>query len=368
MELLNATPMQAGYTMGMQPDGRELLVVAVKGTFTLPAQGEEARLADGQIPLVMADTFTGEPGFSAPVHEADYPPHKRRCDVLLIGSAYAPGGRPATRVEVGIGIGTIDKTFAVIGDRRWEAGALAIGPGRPEAFTVMPITYDRAFGGIDDCHPDPARLRAFMANPVGKGYHGHLKPAWVDGTPLPNSEEPGRAVTMPDGAYRPMSFGPVGRNWEPRYRLAGTYDQHWLDHVFPFLPADFDAGYYQAAPADQQMDYPQGGEEVRLTQLTAEGHTLFRLPGMAVPVAFFLKKGGRQEQRARIDTLVLEPDAGRFTMTWRAALPLKRNMFEVAQVLVGTLSRGWWRARDLGKTYYPSLAALSRANREEAGE
>ena len=35
MELLNATGMQAGYTMGMQPDGRELLVVAVKGTFTI---------------------------------------------------------------------------------------------------------------------------------------------------------------------------------------------------------------------------------------------------------------------------------------------------------------------------------------------
>ena len=36
MELINATGMQAGYTMGMQPDGRELLVVVVKGTFTIP--------------------------------------------------------------------------------------------------------------------------------------------------------------------------------------------------------------------------------------------------------------------------------------------------------------------------------------------
>jgi len=31
MDLLNATKMQAGYTMGMKPDGRELLVVVVKG-------------------------------------------------------------------------------------------------------------------------------------------------------------------------------------------------------------------------------------------------------------------------------------------------------------------------------------------------
>lgn len=40
MELLNATGMPAGYTLGMQPDGRELLVVAVKGTFTIPEKGK----------------------------------------------------------------------------------------------------------------------------------------------------------------------------------------------------------------------------------------------------------------------------------------------------------------------------------------
>ena len=37
MELINATRMVAGYTMGMEPSGRELLVVVIKGTFALPA-------------------------------------------------------------------------------------------------------------------------------------------------------------------------------------------------------------------------------------------------------------------------------------------------------------------------------------------
>ena len=68
------------------------------------------------------------------------------------------------------------------------------------------------------------------------------------------------------------------------------------------------------------------------------------------------------------DTLVLEPDLNRFTITWRAHIPLKKNMFEVSQVLAGTMSRAWWRARELGKTYYPSLKALSDAKREEAVE
>ncbi len=67
---LNATKMQAGYTMGMQPDGRELLVVVVKGTFTIPKNDEEPQLAQEQVPLVEADEFTGEPGFSAPLYES----------------------------------------------------------------------------------------------------------------------------------------------------------------------------------------------------------------------------------------------------------------------------------------------------------
>ena len=41
MELINATRMVAGYNMGLEPSGRELLVVVIKGTFVLP----EARRA-----------------------------------------------------------------------------------------------------------------------------------------------------------------------------------------------------------------------------------------------------------------------------------------------------------------------------------
>ena len=43
-------------------------------------------------------------------------------------------------------------------------------------------------------------------------------------------------------------------------------------------------------------------------------------------------------------------------------------MFEMAEVLVGRMSRAWWRARELGKTYYPSIDALVRAHQAEAEE
>ena len=363
MELINATRMVAGYTMGMEPSGRELLVVVVKGTFRLPKPGEDVRSHEEQLPLIMADTFTGEPGFSAPMYEVDFAPHKHRCDILLLGSAHAPNGRPTARVPVGLRIGNWQKTFAVVGNRHWDAGITGIRATPAESFITQPFSYDVAFGGLDAHHDDPAKHAAFMHNPVGRGWHKHLKSKYVDGTPMPNTEELNRPIAKPDGDYAPMSFGPVGRGWASRLKYAGTYDQNWIDNTFPFLPADFNEAYYQAAPLDQQIAYPNGGEEVALVNLIPEGGISFKLPTIEVPVVFFRKKGERHETQAMLDTIAIQADKDLFTLTWRASLPLKKNMFEIPQVLAGKMSRGWWRARELGKTWYPSLDHLAKANK-----
>jgi hypothetical protein len=368
MDLLNATKMQAGYTQGMEPSGREHLVVAVKGTFNIPTDGSELQLAEEQVPLVDADTFTGEPGFSAPLSETDYAFRKPRCDVLLHGTAYAPGGKPVTQVRVGLKVGSMTKIFNVVGDRVWKASALHISSSAPKPFVTMPINYGRAFGGFDNFNPDESKHSACMSNPIGRGYHKDLSAKYVDETPLPNTEELDKPITRPEKPYRPMALGPIGRGWEPRLRYAGTYDQNWIDNVFPFLPSDFKDDYYQAAPLDQQIPYPKGGEEVVLVNLTPEGRTAFRLPTVRVPVVFFLKTYDREEKQAVLDTIVIEPDQRRIMLTWRASRALRRNMFEVTQVLVGTKPRGWWRARELGKTYYPSLGEMVRAKKEEEEE
>ena len=65
MDLVNATRMPAGYTMGLDPDGRERIVVVAKGTFTIPAKGGPLELAEEQLPLVLGDEFYGEPGSAA---------------------------------------------------------------------------------------------------------------------------------------------------------------------------------------------------------------------------------------------------------------------------------------------------------------
>jgi len=345
MELVNATRLQAGFNLGIEPSGRELLVVVIKGTFTLPRPGERVDLYPEQLPLVLADTFTGEPGVSAPVREVDFAPGKRFCDVLLLGSAHAPHARPSSRVPVGLRVGSWQKTFAVVGDRVWIAGLSGIAASDPVPFVTKRISYDVAFGGNDTRHPDPAMHASYAPNPVGLGYHRHLRNEWVDGAPMPNTEEIDRPIVRPDGAYVPMSFGPIARSWPDRLRYAGTYDQAWLDEHFPFLPPDFDDRYYQAAPPDQQLPLPVGGEQVVLANLTPDGNRVFELPGFDAPVTVVPRAGGQEEHLATLDTIVFEPDLDRFSLTWRLARPLRRNLFEIAQVIVGRRGPGWWQKR-----------------------
>ncbi|MDB5976924.1 MAG: hypothetical protein JWR07_3684 [Nevskia sp.] len=368
MELINATGMLAAYTMGTEPSGRESVVVVVKGTFRIPAAGQVASLDVTQLPLVMADTFSDEPGFSSPLDESEFAPRKRQCDVLLQGQAYAPNGQPAVRVPVGVRIGGWSKTFAVVGERYWKTGAFGISASPPEPFLTQAITYDVAFGGVDRHPADTALHAAFMRNPIGRGWHKHVKGEYVDGTPLPLTEGLDMPVAKPDGEYAPLSLGPLGRSWTPRLGYAGTYDQAWLDNVHPFLPADFNDAYYQAAPLDQQIPYPRGGEEVVLVNLTPEGRTSFKLPVAEVPVVFFHKNGDKHESAGALDTIVLLPDRRLVTLTWRSSLPLKKNLFEIPQAVVGHMPRGWWRARELGKEWHPSLDHAVRARRQEREE
>jgi hypothetical protein len=357
MELINATRMTVGYTMGLEPSGRELLVVVIKGTFVLPQLGEAVRLADAQLPLVMADTFSGEPGYSAPLHEADFAPRKHACDVLLTGSAHAPAGRQVARMRAGLRVGPMEKSFDVVGPRAWQAGLTNITASVPLQFTQMPVSYDLAFGGADRRSDDEREHDSYRANPVGRGWHRHLKHEWIDGAPLPNLEEPGQPVASPAGQYLPMALGPVGRGWPQRARYAGTYDDQWITDVFPFLPQDFDERYYQAAPAEQQIPIPKEPMEVVLSGFRPDGVRQFMLPFFEAPVHVFPKRGEREDLIANLDTIVFEPDEERFTMSWRVARPLKKSMHEIEQVLVGKKGMAWWQARE--ETVFPIHAVTA---------
>ena len=80
-------------------------------------------------------------------------------------------------------------------------------------------------------------------------------------------------------------------------------------------------------------------------------------------MSFVPKRSETEHRRAILDTVLIEPEAGVLCLVWRCVRPLQRNVFELAEVLVGRMTRAWWRARLLGKTYYPGLGSLVRRER-----
>ena len=366
MEFVNATNLDAGWTLGFERDGRELAVVAAKGTFIITGREDEPVWSESQVPLVQADEFSGEPGTSAPLCETDYAHRKPYCDVLVNGSAHAPQGHPTTRVTVGLHVGPVKKFFDVVGDRMWRSNAAFATPSEPVAFTRMPISYERAYGGSDADPEYPEKRKTFADNPIGVGYYPLSKGDYLDGKPLPNTCAKGRSTENPAVDQEPCSFGPLGRNFGARVKFAGTYDQAWLERQAPFWPDDFDYRYFQSAPPDQQMPYANGGERVTLHNLAPEPVLSFLLPRKKVPVLFVPQRGEAQEVEAVIDTILVEPDRSRFMLTWRVAWPLRRNCFELKEIVTGGRSRSWHvarRAAAQGKRYYRSLEELARERR-----
>jgi hypothetical protein len=356
MNLIPLGPLDAGVTLTTDKNGYEHVLVVAKVTFLVQATGE-CIVAQDQARLVYADEFEGDPATTAMIFESDFAPFKAKCDVLVNGKAFAPNGQPARRVNVSLKVGPIRKDFTVVGNRIWRRRLFWMIRSAPEPFTEMRITYSRAYGGTDVSPRNPERMRAYVHNPVGVGYYPLCRRRSLIGKPVPNTEELRRPIASRRASYRPMSFGPIGRNYKSRASLTGTYDKQWLDDVYPFLPADFDEGYYQAAPLDQQMNYPSGGEQVEMLNLTPEGRLNFRLPSYDVPMRLVYRTES-EELSPVIDTVIIEPDLRRCMLVWRATHPLRCKPTQILEVWVGTPTRGRLLALQNGKDYRASLGRL----------
>jgi hypothetical protein len=352
MQILNQTGFVHEFTMGMDKAAHEYLVVVVKGTFDFPdTPGSPVRKSTGQVPLVMADTQTGEPGYSATLLETDFAFRKPRCDVIANGFAYAPGGRPAERVPVGIKVGNGSKRFEVVGTRESRAVGPVFAATAPQPFLKMPTSYDNAWGGTDRLDPEDKLPGSYRGNPVGAGWAQTRNQRFIPGLRLPNTQAVGEEIRSPFGDYRPMSFGPMGRSWPGRIEYGGTYDQNWIDNVFPFLPEDFDERYFQMAPIDQQIDHPKGGEEVQLVNLTPRGREVFHLPETALQITLF--KGHKKAFDGEIlpDTILFDPENRRFSLVWRVQQRIQRTILDFSECWIGPPTRGMLRARMGGKRY-----------------
>ncbi|WP_437484895.1 DUF2169 domain-containing protein [Sorangium sp. So ce1014] len=353
MELINGTKLALDAIQALDKHGQPWLVVIAKGTYRIPAPNNVPELDKTQRGLLTKDVFEGEEGLSAPLFEADFAPIKPACDVIIKGSAHAPHGKPVTELDVGVMVGPIKKIVRVVGDRRWIRVLGGYKPSMPEPFVGMPLSYGRAFGGLFDGaaigSDDPGDFLAHPANLVGCGYARGKLLGQIEGRAVPNLESPDSPIQDPKTLYAPVSLGPVARNWAPRLTFAGTYDQRWQDEIYPLLPPDFDERFYQCAPADQQMPYPRGGEEVTMLNLFAGGGlTRFCLPDLTLPMIALSRRRTQALLSPKVDTLAIDADVGTFDLVWRARMPLQRSVREVLVVAAGSICKRWWKSRVFG--------------------
>lgn len=358
----NTTGMSAGLTVSTDKDGRDHCIVVVKGTFIVEGDGR-LEPAEIQEPLVSCDEHYGDPATTGIKYECEYAPFKPRADVIINGQAHAKDGKPVTEMTVAVEIGSMRKEVRVVGDRRWEAGVFGFRPTEPTSFVSMPLTFERAFGGSDNSHPDPKYHGAELRNLVGVGFRKNPAVEAVEGTPLPNLEHPRHPMRGWGDVIPPIGFGVVGRGWQPRIKFAGTYDKKWRDEKFPFLPADFDTRYFLSSPADQQVPHFQGDEVVRCRNMSPDGIFEFAVPRMDVPITFRFRDRDVSGTPA-LDTLIVEPDQRRFLAIWRASTPLGRKLNALREVVVGTVPRAAITMRPDGKRQFASLADLAAWNRE----
>lgn len=328
----NTTGMLADVCVAQDREAHDSCVVVVKGTFDTDAIGQMA-LAVEQYPLVYADEHYGSPEASSVRYESDFAAEKTRTDVLVVGDAVAPGGKPVEELQVRLEVEGRSKDILVIGHRRWKLGALGLTPSRSEPFTTMPLTFDRAFGGRDDTRGEHD-VAVERRNLVGVGFSPRRPIESMIGLPLPNLEHPRDRIRGPRDRPEPIGLGCTGRNWTPRIDFAGTYDDHWLEHICPFLPPDFDTRYFQCAPLDQQFPMFRGGELLRCVHMAKSPVVTYRLPSLQVPVRFrFVEQ--EVEQQARLDTVMLLPGEQRAVLTWRTRARLPKKWNRLREILVG---------------------------------
>lgn len=301
---------------------RPLLTLIVKASLDILPGGSLARSAES-LPLELGGQFQypEAEGESSYRYEPEAAPYKLATDVVLLAHAYAPGPGTA-RMDIRFRVGPVAKSAHVWGDRTWFRSLGIVRMSRPAVFTSLPITYERAFGGWDRSAGKSVYCYE-PRNPVGQGFHA-LPSTHQEAAALPNIEDPTHPIVRPHDTPPPAGFGFVSPNWQPRARLAGTFDAAWSKHRCPLLPTDFDRRHFNAAsPGLVAPGYLRGNEEVQACGLSPEPTLRFCLPGIPAPTAVIhLQRQHDQAPPLRLDTVIVDLDARRLVMLWRATVPL----------------------------------------------
>lgn len=289
------------------------LTTVVKGTFSLFNDGTahpNAKAEEAQGDVFWEDMAKGSLSYSS-----DFAPFKPSADILCLGTAYSPGGQNTTELKASLRVGRFAKAIIVMGDRFWERHYLFWRrPSSPATFKSKQIKYEHSYGGGN-----------FKRNPVGVGF---------DKKKLPNVESQSYPIRKPGDRPLPAGFGPIAATWEPRCSKVGSYGGNWLKERWPWFPDDFDWGYFNASPEDQQLEgYLRGDEELEFQNLHPE-HSIYRsrLPGLRARAFVQIEMPDTQpefrEVKMNLDTLWIDMESEKLVLVWRGLTPIRSLKFQ----------------------------------------
>lgn len=311
----NRTAYAAERTWVRDKGGLHHWIVAVKATFDI-GPNDRLKLADEQAPPLLGPEYFGEPGKSSLRFDSDLGLKKPSTDVIVNAHAHAPRGVAAETVPVTLTVAGVRKSLLVHGERTYQSNSSVNSLSRPARFVTQAIRYESAYGGTDLSDPDPRRHTIDERNPIGRGA---LSTA-------PRRDQPAHVIEYPSGdtsKQGPAGYGPIDSWWTPRATYAGTYDESWTKHQKPFLPIDFDERFTLCSPTDQRPNgYLVGGERIELLNMSESGRMHVELPVLRFQFeTHFGKK--RQEHRADLATVIVEPEERTLMLIWQSALLVK---------------------------------------------
>jgi hypothetical protein len=360
------------------PTGKWYLSLTVKRTYHI-RPGGRAEVAREQVGIVEKPVYadsTNEGAFHRLVHDTDrFCPEKPLTDVLVRGSAHSTRG-PVASLIAAVEVGSAKKQVRVVGQRRIVLGAAGrLSFTSPEPFIRWPLLWDHAFGGRDAfaeaklsdtgmafgrSRQGLAALAQGMPNPKeggyslsyprnisGRGFFVDIDRERIDGTALPNLEDPTDPV-MPERLLvkDPLDWMdlPIAACFEPIDTLTFPRAVFMVPHAAnspkrplhelstgAILPADLadqrfpkvppNPRLFNCAPAGLAVCRLSGGERVKLHHLHPKHESLeFDLPGERPRLLIEPPGCKAADLPSQLATIVIEPDTERVTLTWAGKL------------------------------------------------
>ena len=299
MKIENATPFPGMLYRGVIEDRRMLGAVFARVTYDI--DGGKLRVAQEQRWKVSPPPWESEYG---PM-DSDEVFYRGGVDVFVFGSARAPGGKPAPRVDVTVEVGTtFVERLAVFGERTWVKRRRALVPDDPEPFTEMPLALANAFGGKDTW--DGLEM-PYPDNPDGKGYY--IEKDTALGKPLPNVEDPEQLIENWDDKPEPVGTAATTIAFGPRLRRGATFDEKGLMKALHGC-------FFNAAFPGMIAPKAVPGDRVRVAGVRAEGPMEFVLP--PVPLRTRVTIGPAVYDRDLVvDQIGIEPDRNAAFIAYR---------------------------------------------------